>query len=367
MSADWIITVHVSPYFLRIENAAVALRWGNSQYRKNLRRFEKNHFPFEYDCAICGDRFECRSIKECVERRGVCWGCSLENKVRIASRRLYHLICAIPRPERDHEEIYPAHWATAFIPLSQRSNWGWRQFEEWYREGVILCSISARSATGRDTLGLRDYSEPTRLLTKFGKYEFAYRQKAASPVVWRILENPPSLYAFSKTPEEQWTLQRIGRLYKKSCWYPWIEKPRLFDRCERLSWQAGTLWKPGQVGIQLGNPEKLASPEQPWREAKLGGQVIHLGPPVKRHIQLASTQAAYNEQWPSYWNFGRIKRDGWDWGIREPKTGIAGTGEILREQGSLNIPLDTNLINQLGRDHGQAERPACGQRKSYGS
>jgi hypothetical protein len=155
---------------------------------------------------------------------------------------------------------------------------------------------------------------------------------------------------------------RIGRLYKNSCWYPRLKnRSRLFDKCERLSWQAGTLWKPGQVSIQLGNAEKLASPEQPWREAKLGGQVIHLGPPAKRHAQLASTRAAYNEQWPSYWNIGRTKRAGWDFGIREPKTGIAGASEILREQGSLNIPHQTiearnNMVANLKHDFGQDEQ-----------
>jgi hypothetical protein len=51
-----------------------------------------------------------------------------------------------------------------------------------FRVQEQLCGISARSATGLDTLGLRDYSEGIRLLTKFGKYEFAYRQKGGA--VW---------------------------------------------------------------------------------------------------------------------------------------------------------------------------------------
>src|SRR6516225_1000019 len=124
MSINWTITVHVSPHFLIIDGGGVDLRWwGNSQYRKNLRRWEKNNLPFKCDCAACGGRFECRSIKEYVERQGVCWGCGIENKIKIAAETLYHLVCAIPQTERDRLEIYPADWSTAFIPLPQQSNW----------------------------------------------------------------------------------------------------------------------------------------------------------------------------------------------------------------------------------------------------
>src|SRR5262249_51860006 len=146
--------------------------------------------------------------------------------------------------DRDRLEIYPADYRTALVPLPLQSNWDWRWFEQRKREGELLCGITAKTATGKNTVGLRDYSEGTRLLTKFGKYQFEYRQKAAS-YVSHILEMPGptewshgcdirlSLYALDqlKTPDEQRTLKRIGRLYKNSCWWSKKGGRRLFDDC----------------------------------------------------------------------------------------------------------------------------------------
>ena len=355
----------------------VYLRRRNSIHRFNLRQIEKARFPRKCHCAVCGEVFLCRGIEQYLQRqyycgpdrdrniRHVCWGCDLKSKVGIGSGNLFHLISAIPQAERDRYEIYPGDFRTALIPLPLQSNWGWRTFEQWYRQGVVLCGMSSESATGQDSEGLRDYSEPTRLLNKFGKYEFAYRQ-AGGPV-WPGRDSHVALWLFGqlKTPEEQRTLKRIGCLYKNSCWWSKKEKRRLFDKCEASSWEAARLWKPGQTSFQL-EPQgavKLANKEKReiWRgaarHAPLGDAgVQYLYPPAKRHTNLANTQAAYNEQWPSYWNLGATRRESnWDFGIRSPKNGIAGVGETLRELGSLNIPHETielrnNMVANLERD-----------------
>jgi hypothetical protein len=345
----------------------------NSIHRFNLRQIEKNRFPIKCPCVVCGEHFLCRGIDQYLQRQHyggghVCYGCDLKNKVRLWAASLFHLISAIPQAERDRDEIYPADFRTALIPLPLQSNWGWRRFEEWHRQGVVLCGISDKSATGQDSWGLRDYSEPTRLLNKFVKYEFAYRQKAVAPAqnilvieraadyglspdwndVRRDCERRLSLWLLDqlKTPEEQSTLKRIARLYKNSCWWSKKEKRRLFDKCEASSWEANRLWKPGQHSIQLEPPDalKLEKKErrEVWRVARLGGQVEILGPPAKRHANLAKTQADYNEQWRSYWNYGR-------------SGGVARLSRQLRELHSLNIPHETielrnNMVANLERD-----------------
>jgi hypothetical protein len=238
--------------------------------------------------------------------------------------------------ERDAQEIYPGDFRKARITPPPH-NW-------------------------RFPYGLRDYSEPTRLLNKFGQYEFAYRQKAASQV-WFGGDSQAALWLLEqqKTPEQQSTLKRFGRVYKNSCWWPQIKKQScLFDKCQSLSWQKLLVWKPGQVSISLENPDTVKLAEL-IRVSKSGGTVEILGPPAKRYANLASTRDAYNEQSPSYWNIGRTKRGGWDFGIREPKTGIAGIGEILREQGSLNIRHETiehrnNMLDNLARDFGRVDQ-----------
>jgi hypothetical protein len=149
-----------------------------------------------------------------------------------------------------------------------------------------------------------------------------------------------------KTPEQQSTLKRIGRLYKNSCWWSKKEKPRLFDKCEVSSWESARLWKPGQYSIQLEPPDalKLEKKErrETWRVARLGGQVKILESPARRHANLANTQAAYNEQWRSYWNSRlRLSRQ-------------------LRELRSLNIPPETielrnNMVANLERDFGRRD------------
>ena len=201
-----------------IEGEEVVLRRGSSGHRKELRRFEKNNLPFECDCTICGGRFECRSIKEYVERQGICWGCGFENKIKIAAETLYHLVCAIPRAERDSEEIYPDDFRKVLIPLPLQSNWNWRELERRYREGMLPCGVSSGALLGRDSLGLRDYAEPARLLFKYGRYELATRQKAASPVRHiRIALEPTVDYLALLVPTAtQRALERTGRLYKNS-------------------------------------------------------------------------------------------------------------------------------------------------------
>ena len=186
----------------------------NSIWRFHIRGIEKNRFPRKCHCVVCGEHFLCQGIDEYLNRQNVCYGCDLHNKVKVSAGTLFQLISAIPEAERDRLEIYPADFGTALIPLPLQSNWGWRTFEEWRREGVVLCGIGARSATGQDTLGLPDYSEGTRLLNKFGKYEFAYRQMGGP--VWPGRDSHVALWLFGqlKTPEQQWTLKRIGRLHE---------------------------------------------------------------------------------------------------------------------------------------------------------
>jgi hypothetical protein len=304
------------------------------------REVEKNLFPVKCQCKFCGHKFECGTIDQLLQRSNVCYGCDLKNKVEIAAETLFHLISAIPQAERDAQEIYPGDFRKAQITPEH----------DW-----------------RFPYGLRDYSEPTKLLNKFGQYEFAIRQKGdtvwpgcdmVGPAEWSPVYN--IRLGLLKTPDQQRTLKRIGRYYKNSCWYPQIKKQRrLFDRCESLSWQKLLVWKPGQVSISLENPDTVKLAEL-MRVAKSGGSVQILGSPAKRHANLVRTRDAYNEQWPSYWNIGRTKRSGWDFGIREPKTGIAGIGEILREQGSLNIPHQTievrnHMVTNLARDFGRAD------------
>jgi hypothetical protein len=189
---------------IRFDDDDINLRRHNSIEKHRRRRIEKNRFPKKCKCVVCGERFMCRSIEDYIRRqyylgpdkkgdiRHVCWGCDLTNKVKVTATTLYQLIDAIPRAERDWQEIFPTDFRHALIPPRQRSNFGWRRFEQWHPEGVVLCGMSARSATGQDSQGLRDYSEGTRLLTKYGKYEFVYRQKAAS-VVRDVLINTSDL------------------------------------------------------------------------------------------------------------------------------------------------------------------------------
>jgi hypothetical protein len=152
------------------DDVSLYLRRRNSIHRFNVRRIEKNRFPVKCGCVICGEGFLCRNIEQYIQRqyylgpdkkgdiRHVCWGCDLTNKVKVAAATLYQLIDAIPVVERDREEIYPTDFRAPQIPL-------------WRAEKMRLHG-----------LGLRDYSEPTKLLDRFGRYEPVIRQKAASSV-----------------------------------------------------------------------------------------------------------------------------------------------------------------------------------------
>jgi hypothetical protein len=292
------------------------LRQYNSIYRFNLRRIEKNRFPLKRGCAVCGGSFLCRNIEQFVERqyylgpdkrgnaRHVCSECGFENKVKSAAETLYHLINAIPVAERDREEVYPDDFRYPRVPLWRAEKMRW------------------------PGLALRDYAEPARLLTKFGS-EFAYRQKAASPV--RVIEGGD--YNIRKTLEAQLALQRIGRLYKNSCWWSKKEKPRLFDKAEASSWKKAQLWKPGEVSIKFDPADSLKLEKQEraemFRTARSGGSVQHPEGSAKRHARLASSQAAYNEQSASCWL------------VRPRPDGAVGLNELYRKNRSLNIPVET--------------------------
>jgi hypothetical protein len=296
-----------------IEGEEIVLRRGNSEHRRKLRRFEKNNLPFKCDCAVCGARFECRSIKEYAERRGICWGCGFENKIKIAAETLYHLICAIPQTERDRQEIYPGDFR---CPVSV-----WREED---KEGL-------------PGLGLRDYAQPTRLLTKFGRYEFAWRQKAASAV--RPVALDASYVAMLVPTEIQRALERAGRLYKNSRWWSKAERT-LFDKCEVSSAKVQS-WLEHRVNRDAIAEEVAAD----WRQKAAGGKVLILGSPAKRYRSLESGRTAYNEKHGSYLN-------------------SRGLSKTLRERRSLNI--DPILIPELARGNEQAARYECKQGKRYG-
>ena len=314
------------------------LRRRNSIHRFNIRQIEKNRFPVKCDCVICGGVFLCRNIEEYVQRqhylgpdkkgniRHVCWGCGLEDKLKVVSGTLYQLVCAIPQAERDREEIYPADFRYPRIPL-------------WREEKLRLPG-----------LGLRDYSEPARLFSKYGRYELVTRQKATSPVRDALtitsdlvdlpaIESRLSLYLRGRLtpPEAQQVLKRIGRLYKNSCWWPKREKHRLFDKAEASSWKKAQLWKPGQHSFEFDpKDERLIAIREAHQIVRSGGRVIYLGHPAKRHASLVRTRAAFNEQWDSYTSNNRLSR-------------------TLREQRSLNIPRETidarnAMIANLERD-----------------
>ena len=177
-----------------IEGEQIVLRRGNSQHRAALRKLEKNRSRRRLEKELL------LSPEEVVRL-----------KIKVAAGTLYHLVDAIPEWERDSHGIYPGE--RIILPLRKQRLPG---------------------------LGLRVYSERTKLLFKNGRYEFVTRQKAASPVlrilitpeiaafyVW-LLERPPS-------PETQHLLKGWGRLYKANCYWSEKGQRRLFDKGRTLS------------------------------------------------------------------------------------------------------------------------------------
>jgi hypothetical protein len=296
------------------------LRRYSSIYRFNLRQIEKNRFPLKRGCAACGASFLCRNIEQYVERlyylgpdkrgnaRHVCSECGLENKVKIAAETLYHLINAIPVAERDREEVYPNDFRYPWVRLWRTEKMRW------------------------PGLALRDYAEPARFLTRFGG-GFAYRQKAASPV--RVIEGGD--YNIRQTLEEQLALQCIGRLYKSACWWSKKGGRSLFDENRSASWKKGTLWKPGQVSVQLETTTdavKLAKKEErgAWQVARLGGSVEHLEGPAKRHARLDEHREVYNEKWGSFTNTSQLStrfRTQWPPSLNIPRETIEARNAMI--------------------------------------
>jgi hypothetical protein len=256
---------------------------------------------------------------------------------RVASL-LHYAVELVPIVERDREEIYPADFSTARIPLPQRTNWRADKLERWRRQGMLLCGISSRAALGLDGLHLRNYSEPARLLTKFGRCELVSRQKGGhvcdvlavtSPFVdLPAIERRLALYLWERLtpPETQQVLKRIGRLYKNSCWWSKKGPRRLFDKAWSSSGMAQS-WNRAQARVRLDPADAAEIAKQEVRQVRReGGRVIYLGNPAKRHASLAMTRAAYNEQYQSYLN-------------------SRGLGKTLRLRGSLNIPRDAHIEN----------------------
>jgi hypothetical protein len=332
---------------IRFDDDDINLRRRNSIEKHRRRRIEKNLFPKKCKCVVCGERFMCRSIEDYVRRqyylgpakdgtiRHVCSGCSLDHKVKVAARTLYHLISAIPVAVRDRNEIYPDE-----IPVRPEGN------------------------TSPPGLGLSDYREPARLLSKFGRYELVGRQKAASPVrdvlktTSELVDLPAidtrlALYLWERLtpPETQQVLKRIGRLYKNSCWWPKREKRSLFDRAEASSWKKAQLYRPGQRPFEWDPKDLLALESREIRQILGGVFVGHAGywdKPFwlrshKRHADLERMRTAYNDQHASYWN-----------GPRD-NLGRANLTKTFRALGTINIPRETievrdTMIENLERD-----------------
>jgi hypothetical protein len=328
----------------------------NAIHRFNLRQIEKNRFPKKCECVVCGEFFQCGNIEDYLKRqyylgpkngriRHVCWACSAENKIKVAAGTLYHLVCAVPVAERDRQEIYPAVFPYPRIPL-------------WHEAKMRMPG-----------LGLRDYAEPTRLLSKFGRHDPVIRQQAASPVrnVLAItsdlvdlpaIERRLALYLWGRLtpPDTQQVLKRIDRLYKNSCWWSKKGPRRVFDKAEALSWKKARLWKPGQYSVDddFGpKDDRLIEFRELIQTAREGGHVF-LGQrgswnkpfwlrSHKRHANLEGTRASFNDEHGSYWNSPR------------DNLGRANLTKTFRALSSLNIPRETidarnAMIANLERD-----------------
>src|SRR5262249_11112334 len=130
------------------------------------------------------------------------------------------------------------------------------------------------------------------LLFKSGRYERVIRQGVASPVLHVLVTTRWMVFylwqwQWLPSPEKQQLLKRAGRLYKNSRW-PSKEERCLFDKCfgKRVSWVDGRC-------IESDAVEEQARIE--WREkARIGGEVIHLGPPAERYARLERDRASYN-------------------------------------------------------------------------
>jgi hypothetical protein len=179
---------------------------------------------------------------------------------------------------------------------------------------------------------IRDYQEwDVRLRLRSGGFIKADRQKG-SPV--RYPTNI-AVSVESVPTTTQRLYERIGRLYKNSCWWSKKGKQRLFDKAEASSEIQKYRLDHLSVGAQLD------APEQDSGQAREGGQVIHLEGSAKRHARLERTKDAFNKQWGSYWGYG-------------------GLGKDMRKRGTLNIPRETvetrnNMVEKLDRDFTRTE------------
>jgi hypothetical protein len=277
---DIAITAFIYDFDIDEEFRQELKRW-NSNQRAHLRRREKNRKakPVKYD----------RQYGE--PRKSDKW--DLPKLLRGTAAALFHRIEAISTVERDRQGIYPDDFRHPRVPL-------WRMEKMWLLG-----------------LGLRDYSEPITLLTKFGTLERDWRQKAAAPGYYILVTRELAafylwLLSQLKTPEQQLHLEVCGRLYRNGCgWWPCKEERGLFDRCETSSYAAKSYMlsehQKRQTSVTLSSPNEGAIGDLA-RAVRTGGIVEHLGSPAKRHARLAQTMDAYNEQWPSYSNRGGLSR-----------------------------------------------------------
>jgi hypothetical protein len=88
--------------------------------RQFNRELERNRFPIQCRCKVCGHGFECGTINELLQRGNVCYGCDAGNIIKRTAETLFHLVSAIPQWERDQLGIYPADFRYPRQPI-------WRQ------------------------------------------------------------------------------------------------------------------------------------------------------------------------------------------------------------------------------------------------
>jgi hypothetical protein len=283
----------------------------NRYLKSQLRRHQKNRPWRRYG-------YQRRSGKERLSDKE-----SLAAISKRVASLLHYAVELVPIAERDRLEIYPADFSKALIPLSQRTNWQADRLERWRRQGMLLCGVSSRAVLGLDGLHLRDYAEPAKLLSKFGRYELVTRQKAASPVrdVLTItsdlvdlpaIERRLALYLWERLtpPQTQRILNRSvraegRRLYKNSCWWSKKGPRRLFDKAWGSSYRTGST----TAGMRVDSPATArarleADQKEALRRSRGGGNVIYLNNPAVRHANLKSTRDAYNLSQVSYWNIG---------------------------------------------------------------
>ena len=230
-----------------IEGEEPVLRRGNSSYKKELRRLDKNRgrakFKYERPGKIHGLERPSDSLR--IDDRAP----GLGELYTFAVGDLYRLVAAIPRPERDRNRIYPADFIAPYVagyePPRDRHRWG-PGFE----------------------FGIRDYAEHRPELR-------GYRQKAASIV--RQVETAlaaPYLERVAFMAAYESSLRRSERLYRS---------------------------EPGRMGHWPSKPEKTVF-DKIRKGRKRRPEPRTVMRQRRNYQQLMADEKAHNAQYDSYWN-----------------------------------------------------------------